>query len=95
MKVHTTKYFSMYTDYSADEGGLADIAHVELIGFTLIKNEDLVRLRNVASALDNEPIPAHIMEVLGLCANALRKTNTQKAKAAMASIKDLLKGAAS
>lgn len=91
MKIHAVDYFSMYTDYSADEGGLADIAHVKLIGFTLVKNEDLARLRNVASALDTQPIPQHIMEVIELCAHALRKTNTQKAKDAMAAIKDLLK----
>lgn len=92
MKVHATKHFSMYTDYSATEGGLADIAHVDLIGFTLIKNEDLARLRSAASCIDDDPIPQHIMEVIELCAHALRKTNTQKAKDAMAAIKDLLRG---
>lgn len=94
MKIHAARHFSMYVGHSS-EGGLVDIGHVELIGFTLVKNEDLARLRQVASCIDDDGIPQHIMEVIELCANALRKTNTAKAKDAMAAIKDLLKGIAS
>lgn len=92
MKVHTEKHFSIYTGHP--EGGCTDIAHVELIGFTLVANADLAKLRQVASCIDDEPIPQHIMEVITLCAHALKGQSTKKAKDALGAIRDLLKGVA-
>lgn len=91
MEIHTVTRLSMYTD--AKGGGLQDVAYIQLENMTLVDNKDLARLRQRASVLDDEPIPQHIMEVLELCAHALRKTNTAKAKDAMEAIKTLLKAA--
>jgi hypothetical protein len=96
MKIHTATCFNMYTDWKG--GGLGDIAHVRLEGMTLVDNEDLARLRQIAASTEAEPIPAHIVEVLGLCLKALSgprgaKPKTRKGLDAWNAVRDLLAAA--
>lgn len=92
-KIHTETSFSIYT--GGKDGGCMDIAYVQLQGMTLVDNKDLARLRQIAACLEAEPIPAHIVEVLGLCLRALSgprgaKPKTQKGLDAWSAVRDLL-----
>lgn len=91
---HTETYMEIFT--GAREGGNTTIAGIHLNGFTLIANEDLAALRQVAAALDPDPIPQNIVDVLRLCIAALvgpggGKPKTQKGMDALEAIRDLLK----